>query len=64
MIRELNPGDYTFKIVRDDNKNQKWDTGDLNTRTLPEQIDQYSQATTVRANWEVEVELVPIELKE
>lgn len=64
MIKELNPGDYTFKIVRDDNKNQKWDTGDLNTRTLPEQIDQYSQATTVRANWEVEVELVPIELKE
>ena len=64
LIEELEPGDYSFKVIRDDNKNGKWDTGDLNSRRLPEQIDQYSKATTVRANWEVEVELVPIELEE
>jgi uncharacterized protein (DUF2141 family) len=64
LISELTPGDYSFKIIRDENQNGKWDTGDLNSRTLPEQIDQYSRATTVRANWEVEVELVPIDLQE
>ena len=63
IIPELVPGDYSFKVIRDENQNGIWDTGDLNTRRLPEQIDQYSKATTVRANWEVEVELVPIELK-
>lgn len=59
LIPELLPGDYSFKVVRDENQNGKWDIGNLTTRTLPEQIDQYSKATTVRANWEVEVELVP-----
>ncbi len=64
LIPELLPGDYSFKVVRDENQNGTWDTGDLSTRTLPEQIDQYSKATTVRANWEVEVELVPTEMKQ
>jgi len=64
LIRELLPGDYAFKIIRDDNQNGKWDTGDLKTRRLPERIDQYSNPTKVRANWEVEVELVPADLEE
>lgn len=64
LIEELEPGDYSFKVIRDDNGNGKWDSGKLNPRTLPEQIDQYSKSTTVRANWEVEVELVPTELEE
>ena len=63
LISELVPGDYSFKVVRDDNKNGTWDIGNLATRTLPEQIDQYSKATTVRANWEVEVELVPFKIE-
>lgn len=63
LISELEPGDYSFRIIRDDNQNGRWDTGNLSTRTLPEQIDQYSNTTTVRANWEVEVELVPIDVK-
>lgn len=61
LISELLPGDYSFKIIRDENQNGKWDTGDLSSRTLPEQIDQYSTTTKVRANWEVEVALVPTE---
>lgn len=63
LIPELEAGDYVFKIIRDENGNGVWDTGNLETRTLPEQIDQYSKPTTVRANWEIEVELIPIELK-
>ena len=63
LIPELEAGDYVFKIIRDENENGTWDTGNLETRTLPEQIDQYSKPTTVRANWEIEVELIPIDLK-
>ena len=59
IISELTPGDYTFRVIRDGNKNGKWDTGSLTEYRLPEQIDQYSSPTKVRANWEVEVELVP-----
>lgn len=58
-LSELLPGDYTFKVIRDENENGKWDTGELSSWTLPEQIDHYSTQTKVRANWEVEVELVP-----
>lgn len=64
LVYELVPGDYSFKVVRDENQNGKWDTGDLSTRRLPEQIDAYSSSTKVRANWEVEVELVPTDLEE
>lgn len=63
IIPELEPGDYSFRIIRDDNQNGTWDTGNLSERRLPEQIDQFSKATTVRANWEVEVELVPIDVE-
>jgi uncharacterized protein (DUF2141 family) len=60
-IPELEAGDYTFKVIRDANANGRWDTGNLESRTLPEQIDPFTKATTVRANWEIEVELLPIE---
>jgi uncharacterized protein (DUF2141 family) len=59
FISELTPGDYTFKVIHDDNQNGKWDTGSLKDYRLPEQIDQYSSPTKVRANWEIEVALVP-----
>lgn len=62
-ISELDAGDYTFKVVRDANANGRWDTGNLETRTLPEQIDSFTKVTTVRANWEIEVELLPIETR-
>ncbi len=64
LIPELSPGDYTFKVIHDDNQNGKWDTGDLEEYRLPERIDQYSSPTKVRANWEVEVELIPEDSEE
>ncbi|NVK66799.1 MAG: Ig-like domain-containing protein [Flavobacteriales bacterium] len=64
LVSELLPGDYSFNIIHDENQNGRWDTGDFTSRTLPEQIDHYSTTTKVRANWEVEVELVPTEEEE
>ncbi len=60
QIDELLPGNYTFQIINDDNNNGKWDTGDLSTRTQPEAIDFYTTPTKVRANWDVEVSLIPL----
>jgi len=55
----LDPGSYTFRVIRDENGNGLWDPGNLATLTQPEQVDIYSKETKVRANWEVEVTLNP-----
>jgi hypothetical protein len=47
---------YTIKIIEDTNKNRRWDTGDYDKKTQPERI--FTQiAESLRANWEVEVEV-------
>ena len=56
---ELNPGDYTFKIVRDSNGNGKWDVGEYVTLTHPEEVDIYSKKIKVRAGWTIDVPLTP-----
>lgn len=58
-LTELVPGKYTFRIVRDTNNNQEWDTGDYQRLIQPEVIDLYSKEIDVRANWEINVPLVP-----
>lgn len=60
VLNQLIPDQYIFRIILDDNGNGRWDTGDYETRRQPEEIDVYSKATKVRANWDVKVELVPI----
>ena len=61
MLTELEPGNYTFKIILDENQNGKWDTGSLDGYIQAEAVDLYSTATKVRANWEVEATLIPNE---
>lgn len=61
LLEELSPGQYTFIVIKDDNSNGKWDVGNLEERTQPETLDVYSTPTKVRANWEVELELIPNE---
>lgn len=58
-IENLPKGSYTFRVILDDNQNGKWDTGDFERRLQPEKVDYYSTATTVRSNWNVDVELIP-----
>jgi len=59
-LEGLSPGDYSFSVVRDANNNGRWDVGDHETLTQPELVDHYSSTTKVRANWEVDVSLIPI----
>lgn len=55
-IPYLYPGDYDFRIIEDDNKNGKWDTGNEVIKQQPE-IVRYFSGPKVRANWEVESQL-------
>jgi hypothetical protein len=55
-IETIQPDGYTIKIIEDLNKNRRWDTGDYDKKTQPERI--FTQtAESLRANWEVEVEI-------
>lgn len=60
-LQLLEPGTYSFRIIRDTNQNELWDLGSLETLTQPEKVDIYSKPIKVRANWEIEVTLNPIE---
>lgn len=59
FLSEIPPGDYTFTVVIDANKNGKWDVGQLEEQIQPEEVHRYSSPTKVRANWEVELSLIP-----
>ena len=59
----LEPGEYSYRITVDANNNQRWDTGDFEQKIQPEEIHLYSTTTKVRANWEVDVELEPVQKK-
>jgi len=43
---------YRVRVVYDTNKNGKWDTGSLKTKTYPENIWYYSKPFTVRPNFD------------
>lgn len=58
-LEYLLPGNYSFSIILDANQNGRWDTGDFKKGLQPEEIHSFSEITKVRANWEVNVSLVP-----
>lgn len=48
---ELDPNKYFLRIIYDDNRNRKWDTGSYLESRNPEQIIYYPRKLDVRANW-------------
>ena len=61
QLNFLDPRVYKIKLIRDENGNGKWDTGNYIKHVQPEQIEFYPDGITVRANWDVDVNLkVPI----
>jgi Bacterial Ig-like domain len=61
-LETIQPDGYTIKIIEDVNKNRRWDTGDYDKHTQPERV--FSQmAESLRANWEVVVE-IDVQFKE
>ncbi len=52
-LNYLDPGQYQFKIVFDDNHNKKWDSGDYFKKQEPEKVIYYQKKIKIRPNWEV-----------
>ena len=48
----LEPSNYLIRIIFDENKNGKWDTGTYLKNIQPERVTYYPTAIEMRANWE------------
>ncbi|MDL2309410.1 Ig-like domain-containing protein, partial [Bacteroidales bacterium OttesenSCG-928-C03] len=53
----LLPGDYKIKVIEDQNKNGKWDTGNYHQKRQPEKLYFYEKKITVRGYWDLEEEM-------
>ena len=51
---QLPPGKYGFRIIEDINENGRWDPGNYQRGTPPEQIYYLKELVEVRSNWELE----------
>lgn len=58
-IENLIPGDYSFRLIHDENGNGIWDGASFKTKEKSEMVHSFSTVTKVRANWEVDVKLEP-----
>ena len=56
-FRYIKVGEYMLKIVQDNNRNGKWDTGDYGSKLLPEAVFYYPEKVNVRANWDIKIEM-------
>ena len=54
-LPDLLPGEYTFKVIIDSNKNGRWDPISPNLKTLAEEVLLFNTPVKIRTNWEVEV---------
>ncbi len=54
----LLPGKYIFKIIEDENKNGKWDTGNYLQKKQPEKIFIYNGEIVIRSNWDQELDWI------
>ncbi|GGG37332.1 hypothetical protein GCM10011414_03400 [Croceivirga lutea] len=51
-LENLKTGNYTVRVIFDENSNKKWDTGNYLTGKQPEKIVHYPDVFEMRANWE------------
>ena len=51
------PGDYTIRILYDENKNGTWDPGNFETKKQPEITILIPRKITVKANWDNETDI-------
>ncbi|NQY10805.1 MAG: Ig-like domain-containing protein [Flavobacteriales bacterium] len=50
----LPAGEYKLKLIYDDNKNGKWDTGNYLEKVQPEKIVVYHEGLKIKSGWETE----------
>lgn len=59
-FENLTPGEYQFRIIEDDNQNFKWDPINPLANEQAEKVYFYTTVSKVRANWEIDVKLTPL----
>jgi uncharacterized protein (DUF2141 family) len=59
-FENLTPGEYQFRIIEDDNQNFKWDPINPLANQQAEKVYFYTTVSKVRANWEIDVKLTPL----
>ncbi|WP_294347971.1 Ig-like domain-containing protein [uncultured Sphingobacterium sp.] len=52
VYKQYPGGKYSLRVIRDDNGNGIWDTGDVEKKTFPEPVVYLNKTFTIRANWE------------
>lgn len=57
FVNNMQPGDYKFRYILDENRDGKWTTGDIFIGREPEEVIWFQEATTIRANWDVKAKL-------
>ena len=55
---DVPPGNYFAKIIFDDNKNKKWDSGNLILKRQPEKVIINSKQLKILSDWEIEEEIL------
>ncbi|HMO61045.1 MAG TPA: Ig-like domain-containing protein [Ferruginibacter sp.] len=50
----MEPGEYELRVLYDDNRNGKWDTGSYENKRQPEKAITLDKKLTIRSNWENE----------
>ena len=53
-FNNITPDKYFIRVIFDENKNKKWDTGSFLKGVQPEKVSYYPDEVVVRANWEME----------
>ena len=59
QIKKLPPGEYSLRVLADNNDNGYWDTGKFGRTPLqPEIVKQLTEVLSLRANWENELNII------
>lgn len=53
-LRNVPPGEYTVRILIDNNNNGVWEPGNIKLNQQPEDIIFFPETISIRANWELE----------
>jgi hypothetical protein len=54
IYRNYYVGKFTLRVIYDDNRNGKWDSGNIKEGRQPENIWVNDKSFTLRPNWEAE----------
>ena len=54
----LEPKSYYIRAIIDENKNNKWDTGNYLQKKIPEEVQYYGTELSLKANWDIVEQLL------